>query len=209
MASPEEIDAVVLSLGGFATDTLFHKDAVNSWSIANTLGSVDIENPSNFATDQLTAQTSGGYDKMVFLLSRDQKLTEQWSLYFSGTAQWSSKNLDPTEQFALGGPTAVRAYPTGEAGGDEGMLGSIEFRNQLRSWLQLVLFYDEGKIYYNKDPFIDQSNTRVISGPGIGANINWKKLTVNTSLAERLNGPATADTDLRPRFWISAQYSFE
>ncbi len=205
---PKKIDAVVLTLSGNAADNLFHTDAVNAWSVANTLGTLSIQDASQLATDGTTAKTNGQYDKMVFLLSRQQFLTQQWSLYLSGNGQWSSKNLDASEQFTLGGPTAVRAYPTGEAGGDEGIYGTVELRDQLRNWLQLTCFYDDGKVWFNKNPYIVQSNTRVIAGPGVGANITYKKFTLNTALAVRDTGPALADYDQRPRWWLQMQYNF-
>lgn len=205
---PKKIDALILTLSGNAADNLFRTDAVNTWSIANTVGTLSIRDASQLTIDGTTAKTNGQYDKMVFLLSRQQSLTDQWSLYLSGNGQWSDKNLDASEQFVLGGPTAVRAYPTGEAGGDEGVYGTLELRDQLRHWLQLTCFYDGGKVWFNKNPYIVQSNTRVIAGPGVGANITYKKFTLNTALAVRNTGPALADYDARPRWWLQLQYSF-
>ena len=48
---------------------------------------------------------------------------------FSATAgQLADKNLDTAEKFYLGGPGGVRAYPQGEATGDQGYRLSGELR---------------------------------------------------------------------------------
>lgn len=203
---PKNIDAVVVTLSGSWMDELFY--GTTTWSIANTLGTLSIKDSEDLLTDGTTAKTNGQYDKMVFLLSRDQPLLRQWSLYLSGNGQWSNKNLDASEQITLGGPYAIRAYPTGEAGGDEGVYGTVELRNQLFYWLRMSVFYDAGKVWFNKNPYIDQSNTRVIAGPGVGADVTYKKFTLNAALAVRNTGPALVDYDQRPRWWLQLQYDF-
>jgi len=57
-------------------------------------------------------------------------------------------------------------------------------------------------------PYIVQSNTRVIAGPGVGANFTYKKPVVNTALAVRNTGPSLSDYDERPRWWLQLQYDF-
>lgn len=203
---PKNIDAVVVTLSGSWFDEVLY--GTTQWSIANTLGTLSIEDLDELDTDSTTAKTNGQYDKLVFLLSRDQPLLREWSLYLSGNGQWSSKNLDTSEQFTLGGPDAVRAYPSGEAGGDEGVYGTVELRNQLLYWLRMSVFYDVGKIWFNKNPYIEQSNTRVIAGPGVGADVTYKKFTFTTALALRNTGRALSDYDERPRFWFQAEYDF-
>ena len=48
------------------------------------------------------------------------------TLAFSG--QLSYQNLDPSEQFYLGGPAGVRAYPVSSNGGSTGQLLTTELR---------------------------------------------------------------------------------
>ena len=49
-----------------------------------------------------------------------QWINENLNFKTSGLAQFSNKNLDSSEQLSLGGITGVRAYPSGEASGDQG-----------------------------------------------------------------------------------------
>jgi hemolysin activation/secretion protein len=52
-----------------------------------------------------------------------------FTLYASFSGQRASKNLDSSEEFFLGGPNGVRAYPQGEGAGDEGWLSRLELRH--------------------------------------------------------------------------------
>ena len=67
-----------------------------------------------------------------------------------------TKNLDSSEKMSLGGVSGVRAYPSGEASGDEGYKFSFEVQYDLsRPDMDFdligTLFYDYGKIRQYKD----------------------------------------------------------
>ena len=98
-----------------------------------------------------------------------QALSRDWTVYASVLGQRASKNLDSSEKFSLGGAQGVRAYPVGEAAGDEGALATLELRYALPQWLgatpQLVLFADSGRVRINKNPFAAGNNVR-----GLGAS---------------------------------------
>ena len=61
---------------------------------------------------------------------RLQGVTDTLSLYAAFNGQVASKNLDNSEKMGLGGPAGVRAYPTGEAYGDQGYILNLEARAQ-------------------------------------------------------------------------------
>ena len=42
------------------------------------------------------------------------------------SGQWAGKNLDSSEKYSLGGPQAARAYASGAAGTDDGLLATAE-----------------------------------------------------------------------------------
>jgi hemolysin activation/secretion protein len=111
-------------------------------------------------------------------------------LWLALAGQQASKNLDSSEKFSLGGPTNVRAYPTGEASGDEGWRGTLELRHSLAASVQGVLFYDFGSVKINKTPFAILANDRQLAGAGFGVNASWDKLQFKSSLAWRTSGGA-------------------
>ncbi len=101
--------------------------------------------------DEATARTDGNYTKGAYSFTRLQRLGETLSLYGGLAGQFASKNLDSSEKFVLGGPFGVRAYPTGEAIGDEGLLVNLELRHEFRPGLQLAAFLDHGQIRLHRN----------------------------------------------------------
>lgn len=200
--------AAVLTLEGSFLDTALGSPASNAWRLANTFGSLDLRSPGAAAIDTVTARTAGDYDKAVLSLSREQQLPAKFSFYLAGTLQRSSKNLDSSEQFVLGGPNGVRAYPTGEAVGDQGWLATAELRYRVCSGLQLALFEDAGGIDINRNPYIVQANGRHLQGGGIAATAVWRSFSVKASAAWRGDEAPTSDSDRQPRVWVAGSYAF-
>jgi hemolysin activation/secretion protein len=113
----------------------------------------------------------------------------------------------------LGGMAGVRAYPEGEAYGDEGYVLNLEARWLLPPWspraigqLQLVGFIDAGSVVLNKNPWTTDSNQRSLSGAGIG--LNWaaaNKYQVRLAYAHKLgNEAARSAPDANDRLWLQA-----
>jgi hypothetical protein len=92
------------------------------------------------ALDQLrinspAAQTNGTYSRLSYSVSRQQRLTADATLLLAVNGQQASKNLDSSEKFVLGGINGVRAYPQGEASGDEGYKAVWAAYRSRRLWL--------------------------------------------------------------------------
>ncbi len=96
------------------------------------------------------------------------RLLPAWTLHASLSGQAAWENLDSSEKFYIGGYHAVRAFPQGEAGGDTGVLGSIELRTSVGRGLQAAAFYDVGWVRYRRSPIIDGDNARTLAGAGLG-----------------------------------------
>jgi hemolysin activation/secretion protein len=103
----------------------------------------------------------------------------------------------------------VRAYPDGEAFGDQGYLATGEARLALGSLaaipgrLQLIAFVDTGAVDRAHDPWFPGPNRTHRSGAGAG--INWEgpyDLLLRASYARRLTGPATSAPDDGGRAWF-------
>lgn len=81
------------------------------------------------------------------------------------SGQLAGSKLDSSEHIYLGGARGVRAYPQGEASGDEGLLGTIEFRYRTKlPGLTFSLYYDAGHVNTEKNG----SGNQTLQGWGIG-----------------------------------------
>ncbi len=203
------LKAAVITVSGDFRDSLLWTPAVNAWRVMTTAGSLELNTATVAAIDHISARSAGQYAKVVFSGTREQLLPLGLSLYLAGTMQRSDKNLDSSEQFSLGGPTAIRAYPVGEAPGDQGWVSSAELRYRVIPALQLVAFYDLGAVEANRYTYIKQKNGTHLYGSGVGANAIWHDFSLKTSLAWRTGSAApTSDTDRRPRLWVQGSYVF-
>jgi hemolysin activation/secretion protein len=63
---------------------------------------------------------------------RIQRVNEKLNLQLLANAQFADKNLDSSEKLSLGGATGVRAYPSGEASGDEGRKLSVDAKYNVK-----------------------------------------------------------------------------
>jgi len=195
-----------------------HQDALGgagntSFDLSLVAGRLDIGSAAALAIDAASARSNGGYTRLGYGLNRLQRLTDTNLLYASVAGQVASKNLDSSEKFFLGGANAVRAYPQGEAIGDEGWLVNLELRHSFSEMLQGVMFYDAGSVSINRNQFVvGAANTRNIAGAGVGVNANLVGVQIKAYLAWRTGGgqptsePATLNRD--PRLWAQLSGQF-
>jgi hemolysin activation/secretion protein len=184
----------------------------NNYSAYVTLGDLTIETPSARAEDALTARTNGGYAKLSGSVSRLQALVGPLSLYMSARGQIASKNLDISEKMELGGANGVRAYPEGEAYGDDGYIATLQPQLQLPlppgvpGQLQLIAFVDTGYVKVNHSPFSNSANG--LTRTGAGAGLSWSDpndFLLTATYAHMLgNNKATSYPDDAGEFWFEA-----
>ena len=163
---------------------------INSFDATLVTGKLNIASAGALAIDAASAQTNGSYSKVTYGLSRLQRISNSTVISASFNGQQAGKNLDSSEKFSLGGPTGVRAYPAGEASGDEGFKGSIELRHSYSPNWQVTAFYDFGSISkINKNPFgAAASNGKNLAGAGFGLNATFDKVQIKVALAWRVDG---------------------
>ena len=202
------IKVLSLGLSGNHLDNLGGGGS-NVYSIGTSLGDLDIRSPADRAFDRVTARSNGGYAKLQASVAREQNVAGPLSMYVAARGQIASKNLDSSEKIELGGPYAVRAYPEGEAYGDEGYVATAEARLLLPAFalpgrLQLIGFIDVGAIRFAKNPWFDGPN--VARRSGIGAGVNWNapnNFLVQATYAHKLGGrSSTLYDDGDGRFWF-------
>lgn len=156
---------------------------LSSASVVFTGGNVDLSGLASYKdSDQAGAGTQGSFWRGTYNIARLQRVVRQVSLYGNVRGQLASGNLDSSQKFILGGPSGIRAYPVGEAAGDEGHILTLEARYDLPftfSWgvVQLVGFGDAGWVKLHKNPWpysvtnATGSNDYLLSGWGVGINI--------------------------------------
>ena len=133
---------------------------------------------------------------------RLQRLSDRFSLYTQLQGQWADGNLDSSEKISLGGAYGVRAYPQGEASGDQGWLANLELRYALTDAWQLSTFVDHGEVRLNKDAWSNGENHRSLSAAGVGARWAAYGWQVNAVAAWKLgNDDPQSDVDRSPRVW--------
>lgn len=172
-------------------------------SLTYTAGS--LRNASDFAN------TAGSFGKTNFEIARVQALGKGFSVFVKHAMQSASKNLDSSEDLFLGGASGVRAYPQGEASGDEGHVSSIELRYQWGNASPYV-FYDRGRVETFARPTSALiSETRTLSGAGIGVRYSTKNWNVDVAAAWRKTGGQPRSDlfqDPKPRWLLSVAYRF-
>lgn len=186
----------------------------DAYSLTLSSGFIDLQNAQVRNIDATTARTNGYFTKLAFYANRQQNLNETFSLYTSIYGQWASKNLDVSEKMELGGMYAVRAYPEGEAYGDEGFVFTVEprmrlpkFSERMPGQMQLIGFIDTGTIITNTNSWAGwMNNRRTLSGAGVG--LNWTVVNnffVRGYYAHKLgSGEALSAPDRSGRLWIQA-----
>lgn len=206
--SDKRARVTILSLTGNSRDMLLG-GGVNSFALAWSQGSLNLDGATAQRTDDLTAGAAGQFHKLNPSLVRLQRLSERFSLYTQLQGQWADGNLDSSEKLYLGGAYGVRAYPQGEASGDQGWLANVELRYAVTAAWQLSTFVDHGKVRLNKDAWTVDDNHRSLSGAGIGAQWASNGWQISTVAAWRLgNADAESDVSRTPRVWAQVMRTF-
>ncbi|MEG0886109.1 MAG: ShlB/FhaC/HecB family hemolysin secretion/activation protein, partial [Janthinobacterium sp.] len=93
-------------------------------------------------------KSNGRFHKVNLDVVRLQSLPAGFNLMAHLSWQQANKNLDSSEKLSLGGASGVRAYPSGEATGDEGGLVQLELRYDAGAYTPYA-FMDAGRITVN------------------------------------------------------------
>jgi hemolysin activation/secretion protein len=190
-----------------------------TFGVTAVFGDSDQRNDGARQQDALSREAFGSFSKINYFLGRQQQLSATWVLGLSLRGQLAFDNLDSSERFSLGGVSGVRAYPSGEAGGDEGHLFSMDLNHQLTPSLFGKVFVDMGWIRDNHDTWDGwnagnpgQKNSYRLAGVGTG--LDWTisdDVSLSAVLAkpigsnpgEDANGNDSDGRDQNLRGWVS------
>ncbi|WP_244293726.1 ShlB/FhaC/HecB family hemolysin secretion/activation protein [Pannonibacter sp. I15F10I1] len=215
-------------VSGEARDA-FLGGGLTALSLSWTTGTVDLSGePSAEAADRAGLRTAGAFNKVNASAARVQKLQGAFSLFARGYGQLADGNLDSSEEFSLGGPYAVRAYPVGEGRGDMGVLGSVELRYDLPvdaryGNVQLAAFADAGQVVVNRFergiPLANACacNSYGLGGAGLYARWTRENLNISATWAHAIgdnpgrspaDGSNTDGKSLNNQFWLTGAIRF-
>lgn len=155
-------------------------------------------------------KSNGRFHKINLDVVRLQSLPAGFNLMAHLSWQQANKNLDSSEKLSLGGASGVRAYPSGEATGDEGGLAQLELRYDAGAYTPYA-FMDAGRITVNAKPVVAGDNRRSLSGGGLGLRYQRQAWSADVALAWRsIGGRSLSETnsDPKPRVWLNVEYRF-
>ena len=202
-------------ISGVEMDSLLDGGST-SFSLGYISGSLGIDDAATLANDQAATglKANGGYAKLSMSFARTQTIYKELSLYTGAYGQWADKNLDSAEQLSLGGPSAVRAWQTGDSSGDRGFVSTAEMRytldpiGKMPGNLQVTGFVDYGYAVLNSNPIPGSiDNSRNLTGAGFG--VNWfdsNSFMVKSTAAWKISGE-TKPTD-SPMVYFQAVKKF-
>lgn len=187
-----------------------------SIGLADFLGSMD-ENGDGLSGRRGGSQQRAGGDftKLFVSYTRAQPIFEFQTLLIRFRAQFTSDLLTAIEQFSLGGPDTVRAYPVAEALVDEAMFTSIEWvayasPEITQTWfnkLQLSVFYDYATGSKN-DPLVNEIPEVTLGGFGFSAQISpFNVINARIDLAFAAGGDEASENQTLP-FYFRLEYPF-
>jgi hemolysin activation/secretion protein len=186
--------------------------AATGFQILATHGELDLRTRTLEQSDAATARTESRYSKLTLSASRLQALTSRWRASILYTGQLAFDNLDSSEKLSVGGLAGVRAYPLGEAPGDDAHVLQAELRYHtiglFGGHLVPVVFVDWARSRINHEIWsgFTGPNKRRLSGYGLGAEYAFAGSTFVRGWYARKRGdePATADVDRKDRLWLQA-----
>ena len=218
----------VTSLGGISdkssqliTGTLIREShdhmggaGINNASVGWSLGTMQYQSLAQWSLDSQTANINGPFSKLTFAMSRAQTLGAGFSVYAAVSGQVASKNLDTSEKMELGGMFGVRAYPEGEAYGDNAVMATLQAQWRLINLApstELIVFYDAGTVEINASPWLSDTNVRHLQASGIGLHWNTgKDYSLRIYAAHKLgNEPAQSAKDADNRVWVHVVRYFQ
>lgn len=183
-------------------------------SLQLATGRVDIRDAGEAAVDASSLGSEGGFTRLNLAAERWQALGD-WQLRGSANLQRALQNLASAEKLSIGGADGVRAYPAGEAQGDDGNLFSLELRRPCfptPAWVISPLFFaDYGRVRFNHSlwPGFTGDTRRELAGAGVGVEVAGHGVGVSAMLAWPLTDTAfTSEPDRGHMAWVSARLGF-
>jgi len=172
--------------------------------------------------DLVSPNHARSFTSLRFSYTRLQFLTKSQRAYFKLAGQWTNAALAPLEQFVIGGPDSVRAYPIADGLTDRGYYASLEyhvdapgFGNTIspfyaRPWrelLELEAFVDYAR---GMPAGADRAGNSALTFKGVGAGFIFRlprfhRFEFHLDGAVPVGGPQASD---KKGYHIYARFGF-
>ncbi len=193
--------------------------------LEDVLGSMDSDgdNGNSIRTGGSGENSGGDFQTVAFQAARLQLVSTNTVMLFRLEGQYSDDLLSSMEQYSMGGPNSVRAYPVSEYIRDKALFASTEFILSVpnftdepgffgdRRWNEVVklsvfLDYALGK---RNDPNTSFENKKEeLSGAGIGLELNFTETAFLKIEAANAITSQDASNDHSTQLWFSAGFEF-
>ncbi len=195
-------------------------DLSYSHGLGNTLGSMASSDAEDSGRQGGSGEKAGAaFDKWNLNFARVQSLPYDQSLILKLNTQYSNDLLTSLEQFQLGGPNSVRAYPVSEFLSDKGYLASVEWSVGLpfvgdynafsgKKWkdiFNLSFFYDATKGWIN-DPLSFQEKSISLEGYGFAIQLKETHGFVGRFYMAKPMGKPEPSNDREPQYYFELSY---
>jgi hemolysin activation/secretion protein len=212
--------------GGINFATLEFSRGVNDlWGAMGSNDEISVlpasQQPSR-ANDKKTKFAQGEFTKFFGTITRLQTVRKNISLLLRADLQWSPDLLVPLEQYSVGGPDNVRAFPPAQVLWDRAFMYSAEFMFnapfiadkiafQNRTWgeiLQVGFFYDAATGRVNDPTQTDKNGYATLKGAGLSMRFNLPGMIESRIFAAWEIGGDKISNNRRPNIWGDLTYHF-
>ncbi|NCF29717.1 MAG: hypothetical protein GWP69_20240 [Gammaproteobacteria bacterium] len=165
---------------------------------------------------------SNDFFKTYGSYSRLQRIAEDISLLLRTEGQWSPSLLTSLEQFNIGGPASVRAYPVADALFDSGVFGSLELTINAPGFSQVpafggltwgqvlrVSFFSDFAYGHTNDALVSERANASFYGYGTGLAFGIPgELQGRVQYARPFPGAEPTSDGDDDRWWFELTYQF-
>ena len=166
-------------------------------------------------------RAGGSFEKYKFNFQHLRRMSENSSVLLRVDAQYTDDILVALEQYSIGGPQNVRAYPVAEALVDTGASGTVEFIFRApgfadkptkgnRTWGEILQVSLYGDYAYGEtnNPRVNEEPTVDYSGYGLGLQFNVPgKFYARFDVASPI-GSREPTNDRDPQYYFRMSYTF-
>jgi|APFre7841882724_1041349.scaffolds.fasta_scaffold15235_2 hemolysin activation/secretion protein len=214
------INAIEFGLFGDWRDSLWK--GFNQLGLNLKFAEVDLKNSLAQSLDDAGAKTAGNFVKYSLFGSRIQPLNPMFNLILRAEYQGTDKNLDSTENLAIGGINRWREFGELPTSSDRGLIAGIELRRSmlpmttLASFLPILksaetspyAFFDYGRGIIDHSAL--SNNNHVNSAHcGIGIDIQFaKKWMLDLAASHQRSKVEGVDSESETRVWGQIRAEF-
>jgi hemolysin activation/secretion protein len=173
-STPRHLNTLTASLAGNARDDV-GGGGVSTWTASWTYGKNTFGSAAASSADAAGADSQGTFSRWNLSLGRLQSLGSQDAVYLGASGQWTDRNVDPSQQMVVGGPSSVRAYDVDALSANSGLQLTAELRHSFATYWhgrwQAIAFVDGAHVRIDERAFAPGPNTANLMGAGAG--LDW------------------------------------